>query len=199
MLSLKDRIELLERDLQATPPAFTMSSDLPFAIFRYDPSNPEENEWLMRREVAHLATRTHNVTGKTVHLLSLAKLFWQSIEESEGLGAIVQLEQERGFVAAEEQVSTYLSDPDWRCLSDLLVEATRGMDPLTELVFLQRATVFAPYAYRISALLEQVMWLVKVPAVLFYPGTWRGSLNFMGLRSDDEPLGSYRVKIYGRE
>ena len=40
---------------------------------------------------------------------------------------------------------------------------------------------------------------MAIPAVLFYPGTWRGSLNYMGLRSDEEPLGSYRVKIYGRD
>jgi hypothetical protein len=35
--------------------------------------------------------------------------------------------------------------------------------------------------------------------VLFYPGTWSHTLNYMGLRSDDQALGSYRVKIYGRE
>jgi hypothetical protein len=73
------------------------------------------------------------------------------------------------------------------------------MDPVRELVFLYRAAVFAPSAYRLSALLEQLMGRMRVPAVLFYPGTWRESLNFMGLRRDDEPLGSYRVKIYGRE
>jgi hypothetical protein len=199
MLSLKDRIELLERDLLATPPAFTMSSDLPFAIFRYDPGNPDENEWLMRREIEHLATRTHIATAKSVHLMSLAKLYWQSIQESEGIEAVVQLERDRGFQAAEEQVATYLSDPDWRSLPDLLVEATQAMSPAHDLVFLYRAAVFAPASYRVSALLEQVMRRMRVPAVLFYPGTWRGSLNFMNLRSDDEPLGSYRVKIYGRE
>jgi hypothetical protein len=43
------------------------------------------------------------------------------------------------------------------------------------------------------------MGKLAIPSVLFYPGTWRGSLNYMGLRSDEEPLGSYRVKIYGRD
>ena len=61
------------------------------------------------------------------------------------------------------------------------------------------ASVFAPHAYRISALLEQMLGKMRVPAVLFYPGTWSGSLNYMGMRSEDEPLGNYRVKIYGRE
>ena len=199
MLSFKDRLELLEQDLKSTPPSFTMSSDLPFAIFRYDPSLPTENEWLVRREVKYLATRIHNDTGKHVHLLPMSDLYWRSIEESEGLDAIVELEEERGFLAAEEQVSIYLSDPDWRPLTDLLVEETSELDPGEDIVFLTRVGVFAPSTYRVSSLLEQMMGRTGIPSVMFYPGTWRGSLNYLGLRSDEEPMGSYRVKIYGRE
>jgi hypothetical protein len=195
MLSLKERIELLERDLQSDPPAFTMSRDLPFAIFRYDP----EDEWRVRREASHLATRVQNATGKRVHLLPLSKLFWRSIEESEGVETVVAMEKTHGFLAAEEQVSVYLSDPEWRSLVTLLAEETHKMNPAKEMIFLTRAAVFAPAAYRISSLLEQVMGKVRVPSILFYPGTWTGSLNFLGLRTDEEPLGSYRVKIYGRE
>jgi len=44
-----------------------------------------------------------------------------------------------------------------------------------------------------------LMGKTKIPAVLFYPGSWRESLNYMNLKTDEEPLGSYRVKIYGRE
>src|SRR6266404_1593782 len=193
MLSLKQRIELLERDLQSHPPAFTMTRDLPFAIFRYDPHHPGEDEWRMRREIGYLATRVQNAIGKKVHTLPLSKLFWRSIEESEGLHAVVELEKTQGFLAAEEQVNTYLSDSEWRSLVTLLVEETRSMDPTQNMVFLTRAAVFAPAAYRISSLLEQVMGRVRVRSVLFYPGTWSGSLNFLGLRTDEEPLGSYRV------
>ncbi|MCL4299607.1 MAG: DUF1788 domain-containing protein [Anaerolineae bacterium] len=199
MLSFKDRLELLEQDLKSTPPAFTMSSDLPFAIFRYDPTHPDEGEWKVRREINLLATRVQNMSGKSVHLLSLAKLYWQSIEESEGVAEIVALEKSRGFQSAQEQVGTYLSDPDWRPLPDLLVEHTAGLNPQLDILFLYRAGVFAPSSYRLSSLLEQMLGKMMIPAVLFYPGTWRGSLNYMGLRSDEEPLGSYRVKIYGRD
>ncbi len=199
MLSLKDRLDLLEQDLKSTPPAFTMSSDLPFAIFRYDPFLPEENEWNMRYQIQLLATRVENHTGKKVQLLSLSKLYWKSIAESEGIEAIIQLEKERGFHEAEEQVSVYLSDPDWKPLPELLTEEVSGLNPAKNIVFLYRAGVFAPASYRISSLLEQLMGSVKVPAVLFYPGTWKGSLNYMGMRTDEEPLGSYRVKIYGRD
>jgi len=199
MLSLKDRLELLEQDLKSTPPAFTMSSDLPFAIFRYDPANSAEGEWRVRREIQLLATRVQNTIGKKIHLHSLSKLYWKSIAESEGLAAIIELEKERGFLVAEEQVSAYLSDPDWKPLPDLLAEEAQNLDPAKNIIFLYRAGIFAPASYRISSLLEQVMGTVRVPTVLFYPGTWKGSLNFMGLRTDEEPLGSYRVKIYGRE
>ena len=199
MLSLRERFDLLERDLQSTPPAFTMSSDLPFAIFRYDPWRPDENEWHVRREIACLATRIQTATAKRVHRIPLSDLYWKSIHESEGMDGLVQLEKDRGFRVAEEQVNAYLTDPDFRPLTDLLLERTEGMDPARDLLFLYRAAVFAPSSYRISSLLEQLMGRMKVPAVLFYPGIWKGSLNFMGLRTDEEPLGSYRVKIYGRE
>lgn len=199
MLSFKERLDLLEQDLKSTPPAFTMSSDLPFAIFRYDPTHPHEGEWRVRREIQLLATRVQNATAKQVHLLSMARLYWQSIDESEGVAEIVALEQSRGFAAAEAQISIYLSDPDWRPLPDLLVEATARLDPASDIVFLYRAGVFAPASYRLSSLLEQMLGEMMIPTVLFYPGTWRGSLNYMGLRSDEEPLGSYRVKIYGRD
>ncbi len=199
MLSLQERFELLEKDLKATPPAFTMSSDLPFAIFRYDPFNPDENEWKVRQEINLLRIRVGNATGKHVHLVSMADLFWQGIAESEGVEAVIELEKERGFAEAEEQVGVYLSDPDWRPLPNLLAREAAKYDPSKDLLFLYRAGVFAPSSYRLSSLLEQVMGLVQVPAVMFYPGTWRGSLNYMGLRTNEEPLGSYRVKIYGRD
>ena len=199
MLSFEDRLNLLEQDLKSTPPAFTMSSDLPFAIFRYDPTHPNEKEWQVRLAIDLLATRIQNVTGKQVHSLSMAELYWQSIAESEGIEAIIDLEQAHGFLAAEEQVNTYLSDPDWRPLPDLLAERTAHLNPESDLVFLYRAGVFAPASYRISSLLEQLLGKMIIPTVLFYPGTWRGTLNYMGLRSDEEPLGSYRVKIYGRD
>ena len=199
MLSLKERIELLENDLKMSPPAFTMSSDLPFAIFRYDPSLPEEGEWRMRREIQHLSTRVENATGRKVTIFPLSTLFWRAIEESEGIETIIELEKDRGFEAAQEQVRVYLSDPDWRPLPTLITEATAGMNPNRDYVFFTRCSVFAPTMYRVSSLLEQLMGKTKIPAVLFYPGSWRESLNYMNLKTDEEPLGSYRVKIYGRE
>ena len=199
MLSLKSRFELLEADLLAEPPRFIMTRELPFAILRYDPKHPDEEEWKVRQEIGLLATRVANQLGRRVECLSLAELLWQSIEESEGLEALITLEKEHGFEAAEKQLNRYLSDRDFRPLRDLVLERARSLPPDTAVLFLIHATAFAPAAYRVSSLLEQLSGLLRIPTVLFYPGTWNGTLNYMGLRTHDQVLGSYRVKIYGRD
>lgn len=174
-----------------------MSTDLPFAIFRYEP----QEEWAVRRDIKNLAVRVKNETGKNIHRIKLSKLYWKSIEESEGVETLIQYEKEYGFIAAENQIRVYLSDPDWRPLPQLLKEEIDNfkLDPQKDIIFLYRAAVFAPSSYRLSSLLEQMMGQMRIPTVLFYPGTWRGSLNYLDLRTDEEPLGSYRVQIYGRE
>jgi len=199
VLSLINRINLLEADLKASPPAFIMARELPFAIFRYDPNLDEESEWKVRSEIQKLGTRVENETGRKVRMVSLANLFWQSIREAEGVDAIVELEREHGFEAAQRQVNQYLSDPDFRPLCPLLLAASEALPKDTAIIFLIHATAFAPGAYRISSLLEQLGGKLRIPAVLFYPGRWNHTLNFMGLRSEDQALGSYRVKIYGRD
>ncbi len=111
---------------------------------------------------------------------------------------LVTLEREHGFDAAQRQVNQYLSDPDFRPLGENLVKAAASLKN-TSLIFLIHASVFAPGAYRVSSLLEQLGGKLRIPAVLFYPGKWNHTLNYMGLRSEDQALGSYRVKIYGRD
>ena len=198
-MSLKERIELLEADLTADPPAFIMMRTLPFAILRYDPRAPEEREWKVRENIAKLAVRVQNKTKHRIRVISLAELFWRSIRESEGIDALVALEKEFGFEIAQRQVHQYLSDPDFRPLCDLILEEVRRSPEPPTVVFLVHATAFAPGAYRISSLLEQLSGKLRTPAVLFYPGSWNRTLNYMGLRTEDQALGSYRVKIYGRD
>lgn len=193
MLSLKERIELLERDLIAEPRRISVYRDLPFAILRYDP----HEEWALRRECALLATRLARV-GKRAHVISLADLLWTAIDETEGLPAIVDLERERGFLAAQEQVTTYLSDRDWRPLPDLLAERLRGLDPRRDVAFLVRAAAMAPAIYHMSKLLDEMQGRTEMTIILCYPGTLEGTtgLRFMDL-PEREALGNYRVKIYG--
>lgn len=190
--SLRDSIRTLEEDLTAIPMRISAYHDLPFAILRYDP----EEEWSLRREVKYLATRLRNA-GKRVHTISLAELLWEAIDDAEGLDAVVELERERGFEAAQEQVTTYLSDPDWRPLPEMLRERLEYLDFKRDVVFLIRAAAMTPAIYHMSSLLDKMQGKARVPTVLFYPGTPEGTtgLHFMGLR-DRETTGNYRVKIY---
>lgn len=193
MPSLDANIKRLEEDLTATPVRISAYHDLPFAILRYDP----EEEWDLRRRTRQLATRLGNA-GKTVHIISLADLLWQAIEDTEGLDAVVELEEARGFEVAQQQVTTYLSDTDWRPLPDVLEERLKPLDPERDVVFLVRASAMAPAVYHMSRLLDEMQGRTRVTTILFYPGTLEGAtgLKFMGLGSR-EAMGNYRVKIYG--
>ncbi len=193
MLSLKDRLELLQNDLLAQPARISVYHDLPFAILRYDP----DEEWQLRRETQRLATKLAN-NGRQVHTISLADLLWEAIEKTEGLDAIVELERQRGFDAAQMQITTYLSDYDWRPLPDLLAERLRPLDPAKDIAFILRTAAMAPAIYHMSKLLDQMHGRTRVTTILFYPGTLEGTtgLRFMNMQ-DRDALGNYRVKIYG--
>jgi Domain of unknown function (DUF1788) len=193
MPSLTGRIELLEADMRAVPPRISVYHDLPFAVLRYDPAE----EWDLRREVKRLATRLE-ASGKEVHIIPMSEFLWRAIEETEGLDAVVELERERGYPAAQDQVTTYLSDRDWRPLAGLLAERLAGDDPATAVVFLTRVAALAPGLYHMSKLLDQMQGRTRVTTILFYPGSIEGTtgLRFMDLK-DREALGNYRVKVYG--
>jgi hypothetical protein len=193
MSSLRDRIELLEDDMKAVPPRISVYHDLPFAILRYDPTE----EWHLRREARLLATRLES-TGKKVHAIPMSEFLWRAIEETEGLDEVVGLERSRGYLAAQEQVTTYLSDRDWLPLSEMLAERLKGLDPAKDIAFLTRVAAMAPGIYHMSKLLDQMQGKTRVTTILFYPGSIQGTtgLRFMDLK-DRDALGNYRVKIYG--
>src|SRR4051794_5571526 len=124
MSSLRERIELLEEELKAVPPRISVYHGLPFAILRYDPTE----EWDLRREVRLLATRLGTM-GRTVHFIPMSDFLGKAIERTEGLDGVGGLERSRGSPAAQEQVTTYLSDRDWMPLAKMLEERLKKLDP----------------------------------------------------------------------
>ena len=128
----------------------------------------------------------------------MSELLWEAIEKSEGLEAVVELERDRGYLEAQEQVTTYLSDRDWCPLADLLVDRLEKHDPEKSIAFLTRVAAMAPGIYHMSKLLDQMQGKIRVTTIMFYPGSIEGTtaLRFMDLK-DREALGNYRVKIYG--
>src|SRR6266849_5284945 len=130
MSSLKNSIAPLESDLKAVPPRISVYHDLPFAIMRYDPTD----EWELRREIKLLATRLEAV-GKEVRIILMSELLWSALEkvhqkdDDEGLTALIELEKDRGFVEAQQQVTTYLSSKVWIPLWDLLADRLASIRP----------------------------------------------------------------------
>jgi hypothetical protein len=197
--SLKDSIALLESDLKAVPSRINVYHDLPFAIMRYDPTD----EWELRREIKLLATRLEAV-GKEVHDIPMSELLWSALEQvhqkddDEGLEAIIALEKDRGYVEAQQQVTTYLSSQVWLPLWDLLAQRLASINPDNSVVFLTRVAAMSPGIFHMSMLLDKMHGRSKVATILFYPGSIEGTtgLRFMDLK-DRDTLGNYRVKIYG--
>ena len=199
MSSLKDSIAPLESDLKAVPPRIGVYHDLPFAIMRYNPTE----EWELRREIKLLSTRLEAV-GRTVHIIPMSELLWSALEkvyekdDDEGFEAVVALEKQRGYVEAQQQLSTYLSGNVWVPLWDLLAERLAAINPENSVVFLTRVAVMSPGIFHMSMLLDKMHGRTKVTTVLCYPGSIEGTtgLRFMELK-DRDALGNYRVKIYG--
>lgn len=199
MSSLKDSIALLESDLIAEPPRINVYHDLPFAIMRYDP----KDEWELRWQIKLLTSRL-GALGKEVHVMPMSELLWSALEkvhhkdDDEGLEAVIDLERDRGFVEAQQQVTTYLSSKVWVPLWDLLAERLALINPKNSVVFLTRVAAMSPGIFHMSMLLDKMHGKTKVTTVLFYPGSIEGTtgLRFMDLK-DRDALGNYRVKIYG--
>jgi Domain of unknown function (DUF1788) len=199
MSSLKDSIAFLESDLKAVPARINVYHDLPFAIMRYEPTD----EWELRREIKLLAKRLERV-GKEVRIIPMSELLWTALEkvhqkdDDEGLEAVIELEKQRGYVEAQQQVTTYLSSKVWIPLWDLLAQQLAPISPENSVVFLTRAAAMSPGIFHMSMLLDKMHGKTKVATILFYPGSIEGTtgLRFMDLK-DREALGNYRVKIYG--
>ena len=199
MSSLKDSIAPLESHLKSVPMQIGVYQDLPFAIMRYDATD----EWELRREIKLLATRLEAV-GKEVHIIPMSELLWSALEQvhekddDEGLEAVIALEKERGYVEAQQQLTTYISSNVWVSLWDLLAKRLTTFNPENSVVFLTRVAAMSPGIFHMSMLLDKMHGNTKVPTILFYPGSIEGTtgLRFMDLK-DRDALGNYRVKIYG--
>jgi hypothetical protein len=199
MSSLKDSLAPLESDLKAVPPRISVYHDLPFAIMRYDPTD----EWELRREIKLLATRLEGI-GKTVHMILMSELLWTALEnvsqkdDDEGFEAVVALEKDRGYVEAQQQITTYLSSKIWAPLWDLLADRLASVNQENSVVFLTRVAAMSPGIFHMSMLLDKMHGKTKATTILFYPGSIEGTtgLRFMDLK-DRDALGNYRVKIYG--
>jgi len=170
-------------------PAISAYHDMPYAIFRY----PPDAEFAMRQEIALLRTRLE-AAGKRVTTISLAQCMQEALK-AEGLDtkALAEAERQVGLPETIETIHQVLSE--YQPLDGLVAaKLPQDADPLRDVVFIVRAGALFPL-YRTHALLEQLKGKLKVPAVLFYPGTIEGptGLRFMGVLDAEH---NYRPKIF---
>lgn len=182
--------EDLEPILSAPDPRPGISAyhDMPYAIFQY----PPEAEFELRHELYLLRTRLDTNHGKRVTTISLAERLRAAIDESFDASKLIDAERRVGAAAVIRTVHQILSERT--PLPDLVASVVPHGDPLKDIVFLVRAGALFPF-YRTSALLEQVMGIVHLPCVLFYPGAMEGArgLKFMGIKDAEH---NYRPRIF---
>ncbi len=193
---LRDRLEPLLKSKDLTKEISTYQG-VPFALFAYPPTAERE----LRREVPMLATRVEHEAARNVVTISMADLLWQAIRTAyppdgkalfEAERSMGDDEPERRLEQLQETIRSIVSEI---CpIPKLIKERADALDPKKSVLFLTRVGALYP-AYRASALLENLMGDVKVPTILFYPGTRTGT-NTLRFMDSLEALHGYRHKIF---
>jgi hypothetical protein len=193
---LKERLEpvLLSPTLVAD---ISIYQGVPFAIFCYYPTE----ELVVRHEARLLAKRIETSTSRKVHMFSMAELVKEAIQRVYPPDGRDFYDGERSFMdmSEEDRLQKVQGDVE-RLLSEevplpqSLRARSEGLSKDKDLIFLTRVGALFP-AYRASALLENLMGIVTVPTVLFYPGTRSGPSSLRFMDSLDAVHG-YRCKIF---
>jgi hypothetical protein len=160
---------------------------MPYAIFRYEPSE----EFALRTQVSLLQTRLEQ-RGKRVTRISLAECLDVAMRSQRPLEDWFEAERVMGTATVVDTVHAVLSEDE--PLVDLVAaRMPTNPDPVHDVVFVLRTGALFP-VYRTFSLLEQLKGRVKVPTVLFYPGELDGAsgLRFMGVLEAEH---NYRPKI----
>lgn len=167
------------------------AGDGPYQLYQYLPNQ----EYRVRRDLTDL-----KVWLEARHIncvaISLADLFWQAIEESGRLAAIIAAEKDggpSGLRDAIESIGNLLRRPP--SLTDRIVAAVDDVSPPSA-VFLYRAGALYP-AIRTSGLLDELLGRVRLPVTLLYPGRLHGGfgLSFLDVLP---PHYGYRAMIIPR-
>ena len=179
----------LEPILSLPDPRTRLSAyhDMPYAIFRYDPSE----EFALRTQVSLLQIRLEQ-RGKRVTRISLAECLDVAMRSQRPLEDWFEAERVMGTATVVDTVHAVLSEDE--PLVDLVAaRMPTNPDPIHDVVFVLRTGALFP-VYRTFSLLEQLKGRVKVPTVLFYPGELDGAsgLRFMGVLEAEH---NYRPKI----
>lgn len=189
---LTDKLEPLLRQVDPRP-LISAYHDMPFAIFHY----PPEAEWELRAEVKLLGRRLEAQAGKRITQISLAECLTTALERSNLTTTRIEMaERQSGLAKTIDTVHKIVSEQQHQPMDHLILgKLPADGDHTRDLAFITRAGALFPF-YRTSSLSEHLMGKLKIPVVLFYPGTLVGpaSLSFLGVTQDVNT--SYRPKIF---
>jgi Domain of unknown function (DUF1788) len=169
-------------------PKISAYHSMPYAIFRYEPTE----EFALRAQVGMLQTRLE-MRGKRLTRISLAECLDVAMRSERPLEEWFEAERSVGVDIVVDTVHEVLADGE--LLERLIVERLpENPDPLRDIVFILRTGALFP-VYRTFTLLERLHGQIGVPAVLFYPGDLEGpaGLKFMGVLQAEH---NYRARIF---
>jgi hypothetical protein len=202
-LSLIDEaLDHLRRDLTGDRCGIAAQSGVPFAILRYAPTA----EFIFRRKARLFANELRQSFHKSVCFVSLARLVWTAVAETDGVEYLFETEKRGGGVqAAQNDLGGRLRlcrQETYSIASQVLLRLQMSAQT-PDVLFLVRSGGIAPHIYRSSTLLSELHELgIRTPTILCYPGSSvvGTDLRFFDLPSE-EGLGAYnyRVKIYGAQ
>lgn len=196
--SLDDALKALERDLTGAHGSIAAQSGIPFAILRYAPAEEFRARRLLRL-FAHSLEQQHQ---KRVVFVSVARLVWNAVRQTDGVDYLFETEQQDdGILAAQDDIKNRLIPGEPLALAEQIINHLAAQETKADVVFLVRTGGLAPHVYRSSTLLDDLQKLgLSTTTVLCYPGS---ALAGSDLRFFDLPGGeglgayNYRVKIYG--
>ena len=175
---------------------YTRGGEPPYLLYVYPPSE----EWAVRRDLKELQLWLEAPDqGVRCAAISLADLFWQSLEAEGWIDELVS--QERDASGDENMqrdvyraVGEILRVPP--SLPERVIAAVDELGDDRTAVFLYRAGSLYP-AYRTSTLIDDLRSRLRLPVTLLYPGAIVGDygLKFMGRT---EPAYGYRALIVPR-
>ncbi len=168
----------------------------PYLLYVYPPSE----EWAVRRDLKDLQLWLEAPDqGVRCAAISLADLFWQSLEAEGWIDELVGQERDASGDESMQRdiyraVGEILRVPP--SLPERVIAAVDELGDDRTAVFLYRAGSLYP-AYRTSTLIDDLRSRLRLPVTLLYPGAIVGDygLKFMGRT---EPAYGYRALIVPR-
>ncbi len=170
--------------------------DPPYLLYVYPPAD----EWAVRRDLKELQLWLEAPDqGIRCAAISLADLFWQSLEADGWIDELIAQEADAGgdetiLPDVFRSVGEILRLPP--TLPDRVVTAVEQFDDGRTAVFLYRAGALFP-AYRTSTLIDDLRSRVRLPVTLLYPGSIVGDYGLKFMDRTEAAYG-YRALIVPR-